>query len=223
MHSELTPQYIWELVFHLLLFEFREPSNGNAWFSLGIGSQSGTAQLERLRITGMEDGAFQSNGIINPDFTAGINYASTIILSSLVFANNPVTITAGTFVGLVVSGVGTTFSLSSGQAVSRYNQVGAGPSSNNVQLFPTSYPMPNVLSCGVYPYPTGIWGLNDIVFMGFSPGSGLHCGLTRVALQGTLVATYTRMIQGNFVATDFPIGQIQVTLCIPWFIWSSSS
>lgn len=68
---------------------------------------------------------------------------------------------------------------------------------------------------------------SDIVFLGLDPTAGKHCGLTKVVLKGTLEAVYTIY----YIFDDpppspyeilFPIGDIEITLYIPWFIWDFS-
>jgi hypothetical protein len=169
------------------------------------------SSFSNLCIAGMENGQFQSNGIINQDYTAATDFAGNIILSSLVFSTSPITIAIGSLVGLSVSGIGTAFALSAGQQISRYNQVGGGPGSTNVQLVSTQDMLSEISN-------QGVTSSNDLVFIGLSPGSGMHCGLTKIVLAGTLTATYNHWLITHS-STCFPIGDVEITLYVPWFIW----
>jgi hypothetical protein len=58
---------------------------------------------------------------------------------------------------------------------------------------------------------------NDVVFFQVDPVSGGRCGLTNATLRGEVVLYPWSLELGPY--GEFPIGKIEISLCIPWFIW----
>lgn len=63
---------------------------------------------------------------------------------------------------------------------------------------------------------------SDVVFFKLNPVAGKHCGMTKIVLKGTLRATYWILVGGipptDILEFPYPMGNIEITLCIPWFL-----
>lgn len=71
--------------------------------------------------------------------------------------------------------------------------------------------------------PEGYWSRSqsDVAFLKLNPAAGGHCGLTKVVLQGTLKAVEWYIGgpgTGPIPVWDHDIGNISITVCIPWFL-----
>ena len=60
---------------------------------------------------------------------------------------------------------------------------------------------------------------SDVAFFKLNPAAGKHCGLTKIVLNGTLVATYNELhAPGEPERFDYPVAEIEISTCIPWFL-----
>jgi hypothetical protein len=171
--------------------------------------------FQNLPITGIEAaGEGQSNGIIDPGYIIALDFAGTTIMTASAFtgAYSPI----GAVVGLGVSGMAAILDYVQGQQVSKYSET--IKESNRWQLTANE---PIVLCPDTNSSHSE--SQSDLVFMKFQPNAGYHCGLTKIVLKGTLqVSYYIVPGEGWPVCYDYPIGNIDITLCIPWFIWSQT-
>jgi hypothetical protein len=172
--------------------------------------------FQHLPIKGIEEaGAGQSHNIIAPDYTIGLNFVGDTIMTASAFFTASSVPYIGATVGLGVQGITAVLGYLQGQQVSRYSQTIQGD--NHWQLTANEpillYPDTNSSSSK---------SQSDLVFLKFQPNSGYSCGLTKVVLKGTLDVGYNYITGGWPIRYDYPIGNIEITLCIPWFIWSQT-
>jgi len=172
-----------------------------------------------LNITGMECDTGDSKGKIAPEYTIAMDFGGEIILT---IAGIAFGVPRGQTIGLIGSLVGVgmiggaaVINYVQGQEVSRY----ATPvpedhhwqlqSTRDLKVNPPAELTPECKS------------VSDIIFLGLDPTAGKHCGLTKIVLKGTLQASYVyyHCKSGLIFYIDYPIGNIEITLCIPWFLW----
>lgn len=163
-----------------------------------------------LRITGMEADTGDSKGIIDPGYVIAMDFGGTAMMFiSSTFAEGPAGIIGAT-VGLGIKGIAAVLNYIQGQEVSRYDQT--IQEDHHWQLESTR---------NMWVDPDEPRSASDLVFLGLDPTAGKHCGLTKVVLKGTLQASYWMIYlpTGYTTHQDYPIGNIEITLNIPWFIW----
>jgi hypothetical protein len=163
-----------------------------------------------LRICGMECDRGDSKGIIGPDWTIPIDFGGQVMMF-VASSITPSDVTPiGSMVGLGIVGLVAVLRFVSGQAVSGYTET----VKENTHRQLTS----NFAKC-VDPYSQKK-SRSDLVFLGLEPTAGKHCGLTKVVLKGTLLAIrWTWPPQHDPIPDEYPIGDIEITLCVPWFLW----
>jgi hypothetical protein len=162
-----------------------------------------------LHITGMEADTGDSKGKIKADLTIALDFEGTVLMTVSGLLDQPI----GIIVGLGIKGIAAAVKYVQGQEVSRYDQT--IQESNHWQLKSTE----NMWVCSD---PNGPKNVSDLVFLGLDPTAGKACGLTEAVLKGTLQATYWKVFQGYppiVIRQDYPIGDIEISLYIPWFLW----
>jgi len=170
--------------------------------------------FQNLPIKGIEEaGTGQSNGIINPGYTVGLDFFGTtmMVASAWMGPYAPV----GAIVGVGCSGVAAALEYAQGQQVSRYTDT--IKENNHWQLTANQAMILGLVT------NSSTESKSDLVFMKFQPNAGYQCGLTKVVLNGDLVATRCIVPDEGWPSyDDVPIGSIEITLCIPWFICSQT-
>ena len=136
--------------------------------------------------------------------TVAMDYTGTVIMfmsGALLPTGVPAII--GGSVGLATKGIAAIIKLSQGQKVCRCEETIS--EDHHRQLCFTS------VECD-----------SDVVFFKLNPAAGKHCGMTKIVLKGTLRATYWILVGGipprDILEFPYPIGNIEITLCIPWFL-----
>jgi len=166
-----------------------------------------------LEITGMEADTGDSEGKIAPGYIIAMDFGGEVILTiagiAMGLPGGQIIGIIGAFVGLSVIGGAAVVNYVQGQEVSRYDQT--IQENHHWQLKSTR-------NMGVDPY--GDKSVSDLVFLGLDPTAGRACGLTKVVLKGTLQATYWIYTYDGRFPWHFPIGNIEISLCVPWFIWA---
>jgi hypothetical protein len=177
-----------------------------------------TYSFASLGIKGMEANEGQSKGIIIPQgHTIALNFAGTTIMTTTAFSSVYGVPEVGAAVGLGVTGVAAILDYIQGQQVSAYDET--FKENNHWQLTANG---PIYLSIDTN--STNSKSKSDLVFLKFqTPDSGYDCGLTEVVLKGSLGVSYNIVPSSEQpISVDYPIGDIQIILCIPWFIWSQT-
>ncbi|MCJ7423948.1 dockerin type I domain-containing protein [Candidatus Bathyarchaeota archaeon] len=164
-----------------------------------------TYSFTDLTITGME---VPAHDIITPEFTIATDFAGITMMTA--GALIPGGLVIGSVVGLGVIGVAGVLDYYQGQQVSDYDQTIT--QANHWQLKSKE---PVQLDG-----QTDNWSESesDLVFLGLRPTGGKHCGSTKVVLKATLQASYWCGLS-SVPLQNYPVGDIEITLCIPWFIW----
>ena len=170
--------------------------------------------FQNLPIKGIEEaGTGQSKNIIAPDYTIESNFLADVIMTASAFIEGPGAV-IGAAIGLGIKGVAAVFSYVQGQRVSRYIET---VKENNYLQLTANEPI-----CFTKETNSSVSdSRSDIVFIKFGPNAGYRCGLTKVVLEATLGMEYHMESSYTWpVITDYPIGTVEITLYIPWFIFS---
>lgn len=118
--------------------------------------------------------------------------------------------TIGAGVGLGIKGIAAALNFMNGQEVSRYDQTIKEEHHWQLKSIQSMWIDPDASRKSV----------SDLIFLGLDPTAGKSCGLTKVILKGTLQTTYWIIPEQGFPShLDYPIGDVEIALCIPWFIW----
>jgi len=168
-----------------------------------------------LKITGMEADTGDSKGKIAPGYFIATNFGGEVILTTAGFLTlipgGEIVGIIGAGVGLGVLGVAAFLDYTQGQEVSRYDQTIAEDHHRQLRSTTTMWVNPDASRKSA----------SDLIFLGLDPTAGKTCGLTKVVLKGTLQASYWIIPYMGFpMHWDYHIGNIEITLCIPWFIWT---
>jgi len=161
-----------------------------------------------LDLCGMEftgEGNIQS--IVNPDWTAAIDYTGTIIMfvSTTMLPETPAII--GSLVGVGIKGIATVVRFNEGQSLPQYIETVSQYHFRRVE--------------GTSAIVTSISGSkSSAVFFKLNPNEHFRCGLTKIVLSGTLVADACFWNPPGLIAHNpFPMANIVIYIEIPWFIW----
>ena len=170
--------------------------------------------FQNLPIKGIEEaGTSQSKNIIAPDYTIESNFLANVIMTVSAFIEGPGAV-IGAAIGLGIAGAAADFSYVQGQSVSRYIET---VKENNYLQLTANEPI-----CFTKETNSSVSdSKSDIVFIKFGPNAGYRCGLTKVVLEATLGMEYH--MESSYtspIITDYPIGTVEITLYIPWFIFS---
>jgi hypothetical protein len=190
-------------------------SKGMEWWDVFLTNYTiDTYSFMGLGIQGMEADEGQSTNIITPGWTIALNFVgSTIMTASRFIAPEvPEVAAIGAATGLGITGVVAILNYIQGQQVSRYDQT---IQENNHWQLTAEKPM----WLETLTNSTSSQSESDLIFLKFQTNGGQHCGLTKVVLKGTLEVVYDC---GMDLFVPYPIGDIQITLCIPWFTWSQT-
>jgi hypothetical protein len=172
--------------------------------------------FQNLPIKGIEEaGTGQSKNIIAPDYTIKLDFLGNVMMTVSAFIEGPGA-PIGAAIGLGITGVAAAFSYVQGQEVSRYTET--VKENNHLQLT-ANEPIYFTKQTN----SSDSKSKSDIVFIKFQPNAGYRCGLTKVVLKGTLDMEYYMQASGEWpIFIDYPIGTVEITLYIPWFIWSAT-
>jgi hypothetical protein len=171
--------------------------------------------FQQLILEGIENpDAGQSQGIIAHDYSIALNFVGNAIMTAAAISFNPAVVVVGSIVGLGFQGVSAVLDYVQGQSVSqpRYNTV----SGNNHEQLQAKAP----IALNVGTRSSCSLSQSDLIFLRFQPNNGYQCGLTEVVLTGTVAVEHAIQTSLGEVDDFLPIGSVQITLCIPWFIWS---
>jgi hypothetical protein len=166
-------------------------------YSIDIYSFSG------LDLTGMEftgEGNIQS--IVNPDWTAAIDYIGTVVTTVSGSLDQPI----GIGVGLGIKGIAAVIKFAEGQSLPQY--VETVGEYHHRQVKGTS-----AISTGKSD------SKSSAIFFKLNPNERYRCGLTKVVLNGTLVADACSQQIGYVEHNPFPMADIEISIYIPWFLW----
>lgn len=156
----------------------------------------------------LENGTGQSKGIISSSYSMLLNYGGTALLTLAGIATGGLAI-LGAGIGLGMTAVGMAIDYSNNQPVSQSNYQMTTKQDNHIQLTSNQY-TPTLVITGNGTQSS----YSDLIFLGLRPNSAWNCGLTEVNLQGML--EFGNLYSGYDWA--YPIGNLNVTLCLPWFI-----
>lgn len=177
------------------------------WVSLGLHDYSvDVYSYQGLDLMGVEFvGSENSESIINTDWTVALDYTGTVIM----FISGQLAQPIGAAVGLGMEGIAALVKLVNGQSVPSYT---AMTSESHHYLVNAT----RDLNAGVPGSQfTGNPGSNSAaLFFQLNPNIGHTCGLTKIVLRGTLVE-----VREWSPPVWFPMGTIEMTLYVPWFIW----
>jgi len=164
-----------------------------------------------LEINGIE--YQEHDSFVKSDGTAAMDYMGTVIMFVLSAVGQPV----GAAVGLGIKGLAAIIKIVAGQHVSwLYDEILTEP--NHYQLnrdeeLPMSTSANDQPFCDQYE--------SDVIFFQLNPAAGKHCGLTKVVVHGRIDATHwTATGHAPFREPVWStyIGDITITICIPWFL-----
>ena len=146
--------------------------------------------------------------IVNPDSTIAVDYTGTVIMFVAGILQPEIgltTATIGALVGLAIKGIaaGTKYV----QAQKTY------PYTIETQTV-SHYGLKYKKSMYIYAPDKYLGSKNDLVFFKLDPVAGMHCGLTKVVLRGSIMAYYCT----SGLIESHPIADVELTLCIPWFV-----
>jgi hypothetical protein len=178
-----------------------------------------TYSFQGLQIQGLEVNTGQSAGrVVQSPPIIALNLAGSALMTASAFMGPLAPI--GAVVGFGATVLAAVFDYLQGQPVSRYTQTVQQNNhwqltANNPMYFQDCYDGMASKS------------QSDMAFLKFQPISGYTCGLTEVVLTGTLDSVLNIVIPPGSITFnpthfDFPIGNIQIILCTPWFVWSQS-
>lgn len=172
--------------------------------------------FQNLRITGIEADVGDSKGKITPDYTIAMDFGGDVILTIAGFLTampgGQMAGVIGACVGISAKGIAAVLDYAKGQIVSRYDS--PITEDHHWQLKSEGW-------FSIDPF-SGQKSESDLFFLGLNPTAGKSCGLTKIVLKGTLAAVYSEYcitFPPTYKNTYYPIGDIEITLCIPWFIW----
>ncbi len=169
-----------------------------------------------LEIKGME--YQEHDSFVKSDGTAAVDYMGSVIMfmSGILLPTGTPAIIGGS-VGLGIKGLAAIIKIAAGQYVSYlFDEILSEP--NHYQLnrdedFPMSTSTNAQPFCDQYE--------SDVVFFKLNPAAGRHCGLTKVVVHGRIDATHwavTGHAPFREPVWSTYIGDIAITICIPWFL-----
>lgn len=170
-------------------------------YSVDVYSYSG------LDIMGAEfTGTENVESIINPGWTAAVDYIGNVIMFVSTILGSP----EGVAVGLTLKGTALLVASTKfieGQSLPSYT--------TTISEF-HHYRVNATRGLEIYdeelPY-----SLAGTAFFKLNPNIGYTCGLTKITLRGLLTVTGPMILGGHW--ETYPIGSVEITICVPWFIW----
>jgi hypothetical protein len=167
--------------------------------------------------------------IVNPNWTVATDYLGEVIMFVAGALQPEIGMTwaiIGSLVGLGIQGISAGTHYSPGQQLEVYQETitelhhGQLQYNNHIDLDGNDgYGPLKIFAPDKNPKST----INDIVFFQLNPVSGKRCGLTKAVLKGQIAAlSYSRLKDSpkeDRVLDTIPLGELEIAICIPWFIW----